>query len=85
MVSGKKTFKDYIILCTYIAQGQGQIVLGDSSFIITKGFATLIIHCKFQPLAIKTFCFKIFPQGHNFYLAIERSKVNLGSLLEQIW
>ena len=34
MVTEKKTFKDYMILYMYIAQGQGQITLGDNSFII---------------------------------------------------
>ena len=49
----------------YTAQGEGQITLGDIMLIVTKricyfliltkGFATLIIHRKFQPLAFITF------------------------------
>ena len=35
-VSEKKTFKDYKILYTYIAQGQGQISLGDKILIVTE-------------------------------------------------
>ena len=35
-VSEKKTFKDYKILYMYIAQGQGQITLGDKILIVTK-------------------------------------------------
>ena len=36
-VSEKKTFKDYEILYMYIAQGQGQIILGDKILIVTEG------------------------------------------------
>ena len=54
-VSEKKTFKDYEILYMYIAQGQGQITLEDRILTVTEGFATLIIHCKFQPLVFNTF------------------------------
>ena len=36
-VSEKQSFKDYDILCMYIAQGQGQITLGDKIFVVTKG------------------------------------------------
>ena len=46
----------YEIYYMYIAQGQGQITLGDK---ILKGFATLRIHCKFQPLVLNTFFEKL--------------------------
>ena len=32
----KKTYKIYQILCMYIAQGQGQITLGDKILIVTE-------------------------------------------------
>ena len=51
----KKTFKDYMILCMYIAQRQGQITPGDNILTATKSFTTLIIYCKFQLLAFNTF------------------------------
>ena len=35
-VSEKKTFKDYVILYMYTAQGQGQITLRDKIMIVTK-------------------------------------------------
>ena len=35
-VSEKKMFKDYDILYMYIAQGQGQITLGDKILIVTE-------------------------------------------------
>ena len=35
-VSEKKTFKDYVILCTYIAQIQGQITMGVKILIVSK-------------------------------------------------
>ena len=54
-VSEKKRFKDYEILYMFIALGQGQITLGDKILIVTERFATLIIHCTFQPLVFNTF------------------------------
>ena len=36
VASGKKTFKDYEILHMYIAQGQGQLTLGDKILIVTE-------------------------------------------------
>ena len=53
-VSEKKLLKDYEILYMYKAQGQGQMGVGGGDKIL-KGFATLIIHCKFQPLVFNTF------------------------------
>ena len=63
-VSEKKMFKDYEILYMYIAQGQGQITPGTKIWLFLKGCATLIIHCKLQPLVFNTFWeseFSIFP------------------------
>ena len=51
----EKTSKAYEILYMYIGQGQGQITLGDKSLFVTERVATLIIHCKFQPLVFNTF------------------------------
>ena len=55
----KKTFKDFMILYLYIAQGQGQITPrkgggggGGGGWL---DFTTLIIHCKFQPLVLNTY------------------------------
>ena len=92
-VSEKKTFKGYEILYMYIAQGQRQITLEDKILIVTGGFATLIIHCKFQALVFNTFCeteFSIFFTHTNAYrrkfdYAVQRSNVNLGSSFEQTW
>ena len=53
----KKTFKDYEIQYMYIAQGQGQITKEDILLIL--GFATLIIHCKFQTAVFDTFSDKV--------------------------
>ena len=51
----KKTFKDYMIVYRYIAQGQGELTPGGQTFDCTKKFLAFIIHCKFQPLAFNTF------------------------------
>ena len=53
-ISDKKTFKNNTILDFYIAQGQGQITLRRQNFNCKKSFITLIIHCKFLPLAFNT-------------------------------
>ena len=45
VVLEKKTFKDFMVLYLYKAQGQRGKIL-----ILTKTFTTLIILCKFQPL-----------------------------------
>ena len=37
-VSEKKTFKDYMILCMYIAQRRGQTTLRDKHWIVTNPF-----------------------------------------------
>ena len=39
-----KLFSDLAILYMYIDQGKGQITPRDQSMIVTKRFATLIIH-----------------------------------------
>ena len=51
-----------MVLYLYITQGQGQITPGGRGggqiLIITKliiNFATLIVHCKFQPLVLKVY------------------------------
>ena len=48
----ERMFKDYTILCMYIAQGQGQIT-PSGQFFLTKNFTALIIHCNFQPLVLR--------------------------------
>ena len=56
VVSKKNIFEDYAILYMYIAQGNRQITLWDKD----KGFATLIMHCKFQRLVLNTFQENLF-------------------------
>ena len=48
-------FKDDTISYIYTAQRQGQKTLGDNILIVAEGFATSIMHCKFQPLVLNTF------------------------------
>ena len=92
-VSEMKTFKDYTILNTYTAKGQGRITSGYKSLIVTKMFTTLIMLCKFQSLVFVHFqrmiFFSHFPDTKEWeckiYLAAERSRFILGSSFEQTW
>ena len=54
-ISEKMTFKDYTILYMYIDHGQGQMTPGGQNADCNISFTTLIIHCKFQPLALNIF------------------------------
>ena len=90
VVSEKKTFKEFMILYLYTAQGQGQITpgggRGGKTLILTEMFTTLIIHC--QPLVLNTYWkkrFFNFSPIQIFRDAIKRWKVNLWSSFEQTW
>ena len=58
MLSEKKTVKEYTILYMYVAQGQWWITPEDkilTRLLLLKGFTSLLIRCKFQPLVFNTF------------------------------
>ena len=64
-VSERKTFKDYEILTMYLAQGQGQITLGDKILIVSERVFyfdhTLWVSAISLKHILRNWIFNIFP------------------------